>query len=195
MIHKFKTIKLCTGQASGSRKSPRDGHHDKLQLIQKAATNYLTCAKSCEFHSAAKVPYKQLPNTPQPHRDLRLSTSHIVENEADPKGLEIMVQQFTASLKGISDVPRTDPNMGFPLDFQRLTNTGYLLMGNAFRVTGRSCCSAYYVHSHPSLILAGRIVSKPSRISLTVEAELCQCMKNHNPAIKVTNPGQSEQIG
>lgn len=36
--------------------------------------------------------------------------------------------------------------------------------------------------------LLGRTKSKPSRTSLTAVTELCQCVRIHNPAIKVTNP-------
>lgn len=92
-------------------------------------------------------------------------------------------------------VPGTDPNAGFPLDFQWFTNTGYLLIENAVRFTGRVGCTACYVCSHPSLILWGRTKSKPSRTSLTAGAELCRCPRIHNPPIKIADSGQSEQIG
>lgn len=98
-------------------------------------------------------------------------------------------------LKSTSQDLGADPNSEFPLYFQLFTNTGYLLIENAFCVTGRVGCIDYYVCSHLSLILSGSTKSNPCRTSHTVVAELCHILWIHNPANQATYSGQSKQKG
>lgn len=102
-----------------------------------------------------------------------------MENRADPNGLEIMVQELTPSLKGISKGPGNRSKQKLSFGFSMIYKTGYSLIENSFHVTGRVDCTAFYVHGHPPLMFSDRTQSKRSRTSLTV--------------VRVENPGWSKQ--